>query len=465
MASQSIAQQTTPAEQLPALINPTRYTWFYFKIPSALDEAPTAAELTVRFTEMVDAFQERFFAESERQKFSIQLSDSTEFDTRRILLLERRVSGSFQVELELRQTLDVYVLAVNVEAPEEFAVHDLPAFPQLPFKSEPANHFLGSFTAFVAETRHENFGLQAVAAEAIGLSYLATERPTSVYHTGRGHLVFSEADRDTTALGAAFVCPLQRTQSTGESTDLTAAESLYLVDLPLLGLCHLKAVNSRRRLRSNLHPRLSAADVSLKSILAGSFERSGDSKPAKAAKLSIEKKLKSGNPSRLTLSELTEVSDELTNRRSGLTDQTEAVRRELHTIQINRENLAQLVGSWPCQDEVIDLLFESVVSNVVAQGESDLHYARSTLLRGEVFRDSLNASTTRREIKETRHVVMWMGVLGALSASALIPAVWGTQEFADLEFGMRLLLVAIPPAMFLGWLIYSWRQRSLARPG
>lgn len=443
--SQSDAIENDTIDDQPMrLIDPTRYTWFYFKAPRTQDEKLTQTGLDIHFTKMVKQFQQQFFPNREPRPFNIQSSEATEFDTRQIDLLERQPSGSWSVELELRQTLDVYVLMVNVEASGEFTPQDLPDFPTLPFDRESVDHFLGAFTIYQAETN----GDATTAASILDQQYLGPNNTSASIDTGYASLTVCDTNPDTVVLGGSLAYAQQSPVEVNE--ELTRIEKLVLEDMPLLGLCHFKAVNSRRRLRENC-ARLRSADRHLETLLEGRFEKAG---LTTETKFDIERKLKRKRVSDLTLTELTEVSDELTNRRSELTDHAEKTRRELQSVDINRSNIKNLIQGWPDAAKLQAFVFDDVVRDAVAQARSDREYAKSTLLRGEVFRDSLNASTTRREVRETRRVTMLMGVLAAISAAALIPIVAGSDVFDLWPLGLRIASVTIPPAIagFIYWL-------------
>ncbi|APZ90777.1 hypothetical protein [Fuerstiella marisgermanici] len=425
-------------------VNPTRYVWFYFKVPNLRDTGPTLAELQQQFDTVLKVYQEKCNTGTNK---TVTLQPGTSFDSHRLLHMPRKRRGKLNIELEIRHLLDVFVLAINVEAPGEFSVSNLPDFTDLQFGQHGVSNYLGSFTVVQAETKG-SYGCLMTVAQVLHNHYLRQfGEPLPAIDTG--HAMFLPGPlangMQAATLGAAFVYPVQtdadRVQHQDGST-LSSPEEQLLMHLPLIGLCHLKAVNSSKRLKEDLSPSVQAHDFELQHLLAGELPTATTEFSAEKKRIErINRRLKARKLTQLRLEELRTVSDKLTDGRSSLTEKTEETRREVHTISINRRNLIAATKTWPQgADDIVELLYDRIANSPVAQAESDQDYAASTLKRADVFFESIEASARCHEVQETRWVTHVMVILGAFAAADLVPSLVGSDAFNQLSWGMRLLI-------------------------
>lgn len=448
--------------------DPTRYAWFYFRVPTHRDAGPTLVELESKFNGWLRTLQSRCRSDTSR---TVRLPSGTCSASRRLTFVPRFPWGRLGVELEIRHLQDVFVVMISVAAEGLFSADQLPSLTALEFADEPVSGYLGSLTVIQAEIESSDLTLETAAA-ALHSEYLGSfGPPAGLTQTGAavllpGPLAGAKSEGAPT-LGAAFVYPAQSESDilpNHNGSRLTKAEEQLLKHMPLIGLCCLKAVNSHNRLQFDLSPAVQKDDAELQQLLSGQLpERPGLTKQQQKRRQQVSLNLKPGNPTRLSLSQLRTVSDELTTLRSRMTDKTEEIRREIHTVDVNRRNLQAAMQTWDDGREFVQkMLYENIVADAVLQADSDRDYAASTLKRADVFFDSLEASARCHEVEETRWVANVMAFLGAIAAADLVPSLVGGQAFEQLGVGQRLgweVAVFVAAAlMALG--ILRWRRSA-----
>ena len=461
------AESDTIADSSPHLgrfVNPTRYVWFYFKVPNLRDSGPTLTELQMQFDTVLAAYQTQCKTGT---NLTVVLRPGTSHISRQLLHIPRRRWGELNIELTVLHLLDVFVLTIIVEAPGEFLADDLPELKDLKFGQDQVSNYLGSFTNIQAET---NDTCLSHTAQQLHKHYLQQfGNPVAAIDTG--HAVFlpgplaDEKQTGSPMLGAAFVYPLQTDQDRVQHSDgswLSPPEEQLLKQLPLAALCHLKAVNSSNLLRDDLSPAVQGHDYDLQQLLAGQLPTvTTDFTAAAKQKEKINQKLKQRKLTELELHELRTVSDNLTDLRSLLTDSSEETRREIHTVSVNRKNLVDATRTWPSgAEQVVEVLYDQIIKGPIAQAESDRDYASSTLKRADIFFESIEASARCLEVQETRWVTIIMIGLGAFAAADLVPSLVGSTAFEQLGFGLRIIVEALVFGLtgIIAFAILSWRR-------